>query len=84
MSVQDKEEADYVEWLKGQAELEGPEEAKDMVSVAMHDGKIRLNCICYALGNAQITVPLQLFILSVTQKEQGKENNLVFSTFTQT
>lgn len=32
MSVQDKEEADYVEWLKGQAELEGPEEAKDMVS----------------------------------------------------
>ncbi|KAM9843400.1 protein KRI1 homolog [Aulostomus maculatus] len=26
----DKEEADYVEWLKGQAELEGPEELKDM------------------------------------------------------
>ncbi|GLD60386.1 protein KRI1 homolog isoform X1 [Lates japonicus] len=26
----DKEEADYVEWLKGQAELEGPEEVKDM------------------------------------------------------
>lgn len=30
---QDKEEADYVEWLKGQAELEGPEEVKDMVSL---------------------------------------------------
>ncbi|XP_054616537.1 protein KRI1 homolog isoform X2 [Dunckerocampus dactyliophorus] len=27
---QDKEEADYVEWLKGQAELDGPEEVKDM------------------------------------------------------
>lgn len=26
----DKEEADYVEWLKGQSELEGPEEVKDM------------------------------------------------------
>uniref|UniRef100_A0A3B4ZUB0 Protein KRI1 homolog n=1 Tax=Stegastes partitus TaxID=144197 RepID=A0A3B4ZUB0_9TELE len=26
----DKEEADYVDWLKGQAELEGPEEVKDM------------------------------------------------------
>ncbi|KAM7386342.1 hypothetical protein PAMA_009121 [Pampus argenteus] len=26
----DKEEADFVEWLKGQAELEGPEEVKDM------------------------------------------------------
>ncbi|KAK2915979.1 hypothetical protein Q8A67_000353 [Cirrhinus molitorella] len=26
----DKEEADYVEWLKGQAELEGKEEVKDM------------------------------------------------------
>uniref|UniRef100_A0A667X2R9 Protein KRI1 homolog n=1 Tax=Myripristis murdjan TaxID=586833 RepID=A0A667X2R9_9TELE len=26
----DKEEADYVEWLKGQAELEGTEEAQDM------------------------------------------------------
>ncbi|XP_037544778.1 protein KRI1 homolog [Nematolebias whitei] len=26
----DKEEADYVEWLKGQAELDGPEEVKDM------------------------------------------------------
>ncbi|KAG8006457.1 Protein KRI1-like protein [Nibea albiflora] len=26
----DKEEADYVEWLKGQAEFEGPEEVKDM------------------------------------------------------
>ncbi|XP_056127825.1 protein KRI1 homolog [Rhinichthys klamathensis goyatoka] len=26
----DKEDADYVEWLKGQAELEGPEEVKDM------------------------------------------------------
>lgn len=26
----DKEEADYVEWLKGQAELEGAEEVKDM------------------------------------------------------
>ncbi|XP_070704677.1 protein KRI1 homolog [Pempheris klunzingeri] len=26
----DKEEADYVEWLKGQAELEGVEEVKDM------------------------------------------------------
>lgn len=26
----DKEEADYVEWLKGQADLEGPEEVKDM------------------------------------------------------
>ncbi|KAM9780431.1 protein KRI1 homolog [Neosynchiropus ocellatus] len=26
----DKEEADYLEWLKGQAELEGPEEVKDM------------------------------------------------------
>ncbi|XP_039979703.1 protein KRI1 homolog isoform X2 [Xiphias gladius] len=26
----DKEEADYVEWLKGQAELEGPEEVQDM------------------------------------------------------
>lgn len=31
--LQDKEEADYVEWLKGQADLEGPEEVKDMVSV---------------------------------------------------
>lgn len=30
--LKDKEEADYVEWLKGQAELEGPEEVKDMVS----------------------------------------------------
>ncbi|XP_062875177.1 protein KRI1 homolog [Trichomycterus rosablanca] len=27
---QDKEEADYVEWLKGQAELEGKEEVQDM------------------------------------------------------
>ncbi|XP_019125035.2 protein KRI1 homolog [Larimichthys crocea] len=26
----DKEDADFVEWLKGQAELEGPEEVKDM------------------------------------------------------
>ncbi|XP_069557322.1 protein KRI1 homolog [Brachyistius frenatus] len=26
----DKEEADYVNWLKGQTELEGPEEVKDM------------------------------------------------------
>uniref|UniRef100_A0A673BQ38 Protein KRI1 homolog n=1 Tax=Sphaeramia orbicularis TaxID=375764 RepID=A0A673BQ38_9TELE len=26
----DKEEADYVEWLKGQTEIEGPEEVKDM------------------------------------------------------
>ncbi|KAM3598629.1 uncharacterized protein V6R79_020588 [Siganus canaliculatus] len=26
----DKEEADYVEWLKGQTELEGPEEVTDM------------------------------------------------------
>lgn len=26
----DKEEADYVDWLKGQAELDGPEEVKDM------------------------------------------------------
>lgn len=26
----DKEEADFVEWLKGQGELEGPEEVKDM------------------------------------------------------
>ncbi|XP_076609676.1 protein KRI1 homolog [Chaetodon auriga] len=26
----DKEEADYVEWLKGQTELDGPEEVKDM------------------------------------------------------
>ncbi|XP_019963870.2 protein KRI1 homolog [Paralichthys olivaceus] len=26
----DEEEADYVEWLKGQAELDGPEEVKDM------------------------------------------------------
>ncbi|XP_041633666.1 protein KRI1 homolog [Cheilinus undulatus] len=26
----DKEEADYMEWLKGQADLEGPEEVKDM------------------------------------------------------
>lgn len=32
ISLKDKEEADYVEWLKGQAELEGPEEVKDMVS----------------------------------------------------
>lgn len=31
--LQDKEEADYVEWLKGQVELEGPEEVTDMVSV---------------------------------------------------
>lgn len=30
---QDKEEADYVEWLKGQAELEGKEEVRDMVSM---------------------------------------------------
>uniref|UniRef100_A0A671S6C8 Protein KRI1 homolog n=1 Tax=Sinocyclocheilus anshuiensis TaxID=1608454 RepID=A0A671S6C8_9TELE len=28
--LKDKEEADYVEWLKGQAELEGEEEVKDM------------------------------------------------------
>ncbi|XP_061829510.1 protein KRI1 homolog [Nerophis lumbriciformis] len=27
---QDKEEADYVEWLKGQAEPDGPEEVKDI------------------------------------------------------
>ncbi|XP_061703048.1 protein KRI1 homolog isoform X2 [Syngnathoides biaculeatus] len=27
---QDKEEADYVEWLKGQVDLDGPEEVKDM------------------------------------------------------
>uniref|UniRef100_A0A3Q2P944 Protein KRI1 homolog n=1 Tax=Fundulus heteroclitus TaxID=8078 RepID=A0A3Q2P944_FUNHE len=26
----DKEEADYLDWLKGQAELDGPEEVKDM------------------------------------------------------
>lgn len=26
----DKEEADYLEWLKGQSELDGPEEVKDM------------------------------------------------------
>uniref|UniRef100_A0A1A7W7S1 Protein KRI1 homolog n=1 Tax=Iconisemion striatum TaxID=60296 RepID=A0A1A7W7S1_9TELE len=26
----DKEEAEYLDWLKGQAELEGPEEVKDM------------------------------------------------------
>ncbi|XP_067426339.1 protein KRI1 homolog isoform X2 [Thunnus thynnus] len=26
----DKEEADYVEWLRGQADLDGPEEVKDM------------------------------------------------------
>ncbi|XP_020511658.2 protein KRI1 homolog [Labrus bergylta] len=26
----DKEESDYVDWLKGQAEVEGPEEVKDM------------------------------------------------------
>ncbi|XP_017271973.1 protein KRI1 homolog [Kryptolebias marmoratus] len=26
----DKEEADYLDWLKGQAELEGPEEVEDM------------------------------------------------------
>nr|XP_046272137.1 protein KRI1 homolog [Scatophagus argus] len=26
----DKEEADYMEWLKGQTELDGPEEVKDM------------------------------------------------------
>lgn len=32
ISLKDKEESDYVEWLKGQAELEGPEEVKDMVS----------------------------------------------------
>lgn len=32
VSLKDKEEADYVEWLKGQAELEAPEEVKDMVS----------------------------------------------------
>lgn len=30
---QDEEEADFVEWLKGQAELEGGEEVKDMVSL---------------------------------------------------
>lgn len=29
----DREEADYVEWLKGQAELEVEEDVKDMVSV---------------------------------------------------
>ncbi|KAK5856754.1 hypothetical protein PBY51_008328 [Eleginops maclovinus] len=27
---EDKEEADFVEWLKGQADIEGPEEVKDM------------------------------------------------------
>lgn len=34
-SLKDKEEADYVEWLKGQAELEGQEEIQDMVSVLL-------------------------------------------------
>lgn len=29
--AQDKENADYVEWLKGQTELEEPEGVKDMV-----------------------------------------------------
>lgn len=33
--LKDKEEADYVEWLKGQADLEGKEEVKDMVSVLL-------------------------------------------------
>ncbi len=33
--LKDKEEADYVEWLKGQAELEGEEDVKDMVSVLL-------------------------------------------------
>lgn len=47
--LKDKEEADFVEWLKGQAELDGPEEVKDMVSVSemcrsvrKHVGKIIL------------------------------------------
>ncbi|XP_070838084.1 protein KRI1 homolog [Chaetodon trifascialis] len=30
LEEKDKEEADYVEWLKGQTELDGPEEVKDM------------------------------------------------------
>ena len=32
---QDKEEADYVDWLKGQSELDGKEEVQDMVSVCV-------------------------------------------------
>lgn len=37
-SSQDKEEADYVEWLKGQAELEVKDGVEDMVS------KVQVSC----------------------------------------
>lgn len=37
---QDKEEADYVEWLKGQADLEGKEEVQDMVSMVKSTWRI--------------------------------------------
>lgn len=42
--TQDKENADYVEWLKGQTELEEPEEVKDMVS----------RQVCYMIGHCFI------------------------------
>lgn len=32
MYAQDKENADYVEWLKGQTDLAEPEQMKDIVS----------------------------------------------------
>ena len=32
---QDKDEEDYVEWLKGQTDVEGAEELQDMVSVCV-------------------------------------------------
>lgn len=41
---QDKENADYVEWLKGQTELEEPEGLKDMVS----------RQVCCMIGNCFI------------------------------
>lgn len=42
--TQDKENADYVEWFKGQTELEEPEGVKDMVS----------RQVCYMIGNCFI------------------------------
>lgn len=45
MYAQDKENADYVEWLKGQTELEEPEGVKDMVS----------RQVCCLTGNSFIT-----------------------------
>lgn len=63
--AQDKENVDYVEWLKGQTEFEEPEELKDMVS----------RQVCCMIGNCFICFPIKC------TKLQCKYNCYIFNNW---